>query len=244
MPIRVTVWNEYKHERENAGIRAIYPDGIHGAIAAFLGENADIVVRTATLDMPEHGLTTEVLDGTDVLVWWGHMAHGQVDDAIVDRVQDRVLRGMGLIVLHSGHLSKIFRRLMGTSCNLTWRDDDRERIWCCMPSHPIAQGLPPSFEILDEEMYCEHFDIPQPDELVFLGWFKGGEVFRSGCCFHRGYGKVFYFQPGHEAHPTYRDNACVQRVITNAVRWAVPANRIDRLDCYRVEPAEASHTAR
>jgi trehalose utilization protein len=172
------------------------------------------------------------------------MAHALVGDAIVDRVQDRVLRGMGLIVLHSGHLSKIFRRLMGTSCNLTWRDDDRERLWCCMPSHPIAQGLPPSFEIMDEEMYCEYFDIPQPDELVFLGWFKGGEVFRSGCCFHRGYGRIFYFQPGHEAHPTYRDNACVQQVITNAVRWAAPTNRIDRLACYRVEPAEGSGAVR
>lgn len=240
MSIKVTVWNEYRHELEEEKIRLMYPDGIHGAIAAFLGTNEDLEVRTATLDMPEHGLTVEVLDATDVLIWWGHRAHGDVADEIVDRVQEYVLRGMGLIVLHSGHLSKIFRRLMGTSCNLTWRDDDRERIWCCMPSHPIAQGLPPSFELEEEEMYCEHFDIPQPDALVFIGWFKGGEVFRAGCCFHRGYGNVFYFQPGHEAYPTYRTNAYVQKVITNAVRWAAPSNRLDKLACYRVDPAEAS----
>ncbi len=244
MPIRVTVWNENVHERESEKIRAIYPEGIHGAIAAFLGRNEDIEVRTATLEMPEHGLTADVLDHTDVLVWWGHMAHGKVADAVVDRVQQHVLRGMGLIVLHSGHLSKIFTRLMGTSCNLTWRDDDRERVWCCMPSHPIAQGLPASFEIEEEEMYCEFFDIPQPDALVFLGWFKGGEVFRSGCCFHRGYGKVFYFQPGHEAHPTYKTNPYVQQVITNAVRWAAPTNRVAKLDCYRVEPAEETRGVR
>lgn len=240
MSIKVTVWNEYRHELEEEKIRLMYPDGIHGAIAAFLGTNEDLEVRTATLDMPEHGLTVEVLEDTDVLIWWGHRAHGDVADEIVDRVQQYVLRGMGMVVLHSGHLSKIFRRLMGTSCNLTWRDDDRERIWCCMPSHPIAQGLPPSFELEEEEMYCEHFDIPQPDALVFIGWFKGGEVFRAGCCFHRGYGKVFYFQPGHEAYPTYRTNPYVQKVITNAVRWAAPSNRLDKLACYRVDPAEAS----
>ena len=155
MSIKVTVWNEYRHELEEEKIRLMYPDGIHGAIAAFLGTNEDLEVRTTTLDMPEHGLTVEVLEDTDVLIWWGHRAHGDVADEIVDRVQQYVLRGMGMVVLHSGHLSKIFRRLMGTSCNLTWRDDDRERIWCCMPSHPIAQGLPPSFELEEEEMYCE-----------------------------------------------------------------------------------------
>ncbi len=243
MPIRVTVWNENVHEREDARIRQVYPEGIHGAIAAFLGTHEDIEVSTATLEMPSHGLTPEVLDRTDVLVWWGHMAHDRVDDAVVDRVQRRVLGGMGLVVLHSAHLSKVFTRLMGTSCTLDWRDDDRERVWCCMPSHPVAEGIPASFEIAEEEMYGEYFDIPQPDELVFIGWFRGGEVFRSGCCFHRGLGRVFYFQPGHEAHPTYRTNPYVQRIITNAVRWAAPAGPVRELECRHVAPAEGGGSA-
>ncbi|GAB4524920.1 MAG: trehalose utilization protein ThuA [Anaerolineae bacterium] len=218
--IRVTVWNEYRHEREDEKIAAIYPQGIHGTIAAFLNAQPDIQAGTATLDEPEHGLTEDVLASTDVLIWWGHKAHREVSDEIVDRVHERVLNGMGLIVLHSGHFSKIFRRLMGTTCNLRWREaDEKERIWVVDPSHPIAAGLGPYFEIPQTEMYGERFDIPQPDQLVFISWFKGGEVFRSGCCFYRGAGKIFYFRPGHETLPIYHQ-AEVQQVIINAVRWA------------------------
>lgn len=219
--LRVTVWNEYRHERKSETIAAIYPDGIHGAIATALREHG-LDVRTATLDEPEHGLTTDVLDATDVLVWWGHMAHDDVEDAIVDRVQQRVLDGMGLVVLHSGHFSKIFRRLMGTSCDLKWREgDDHERIWVVAPGHPITEGLGDYFEIDHEEMYGEHFDVPPPETLVFVSWFSGGEVFRSGCCYTRGKGKMFYFRPGHETLPTYF-HPDVQRVIANAARWAAP----------------------
>ena len=182
----------------------------------------DIEVRTATLDMPEHGLTEEVLADTDVLLWWGHMGHARVSDEIVDRVQKAVLGGMGLIVLHSGHHSKIFKRLMGTTCNLKWRDGARERIWTVKPNHPIAQGVEDGFLLEDEEMYGEAFDIPNPDDVIFMGWFNGGEVFRSGCTFTRGNGKIFYFQPGHETNPSYQ-NENVQKVIRNAVRWACPA---------------------
>ena len=222
--IRVTVWNEFRHEKKNPQVGALYPEGIHGAIAHFLrveGMNA----ATATLDEPEHGLSPAVLDATDVLVWWGHMAHGDVNDAVVERVQARVLAGMGLIVLHSGHFSKIFKRLMGTSCDLKWREaNERERLWVVAPGHPIAEGLGDSFEIPHEEMYGEYFDIPAPDTLVFVSWFQGGEVFRSGCCYQRGQGKVFYFRPGHETHPTYYQPE-VQRVIANAIRWAAPTAR-------------------
>ncbi len=219
-PIRVTVWNEGRHERQNREIAAIYPDGIHGAIARHLRTLPNLEVRTATLDEPEHGLTDEVLTNTDVLIWWGHMAHGEVRDAVVDKVQARVLDGMGLIVLHSGHFSKIFKRLMGTTCNLKWREaGEKERLWVVDRSHPIAEGLGEYFEIEHEEMYGEPFDIPQPDQLVFISWFQGGEVFRSGCCYHRGRGKVFYFRPGHETHPTYHHPE-VLKVIGNAVRWA------------------------
>ena len=222
--IRVTVWNEYRHEQEEERFRKVYPDGIHGAIAAALEPHADFSVRTATLDEPEHGLTEAVLNETDVLTWWGHMAHEEVSDEIVDRVQARVLDGMGLIVLHSGHFSKIFKRLMGTTCNLKWRvADENERLWVVAPDHPIAAGVGQYIDLDREEMYGEFFDIPQPDRLVFVSWFPGGEVFRSGCCFSRGRGKIFYFRPGHESYPTYY-NPQVQTVIANAVRWAAPVD--------------------
>jgi trehalose utilization protein len=221
-PVRVTVWNEFRHEKTSPEIAKIYPDGMHGAIASYLKALPGMAVRTATLDEPEHGLTQEVLDTTDVLTWWGHMAHGEVKDEIVDRVQQRVLAGMGLIVLHSGHYSKIFRRLMGTKCNLRWREaNEKERIWVIEPGHPIVAGLPAYFELPHEEMYGERFDIPAPDTTVLVSWFQGGEVFRSGCCFNRGAGKIFYFRPGHESFPTYYQ-AEVLKVIANAVRWAAP----------------------
>jgi len=217
-PIRVTVWNEYRHERKSAEIAKIYPEGMHGAIAKHL-QAQGFAVRTATLDEPEHGLTEQVLAQTDVLTWWGHTAHGEVKDEIVDRLQKRILGGMGLIVLHSGHFSKIFKRMMGTSCELKWREiGEKERLWVVDPSHPIAEGLGEHFEIPHVEMYGEHFDIPQPDDLVLVSWFAGGEVFRSGCCFQRGLGKIFYFRPGHETFPIYY-HEMVLKVISNAVRW-------------------------
>lgn len=221
---RVTVWNEYRHERQEPAAARLYPRGIHDAIAGYLRAEGFSVV-TATLDEPEHGLTVDRLAGTDVLIWWGHLAHPEVQDQIVDRVQDRVLDGMGLLVLHSGHFSKLFRRLMGTSCDLSWREaDEKERIWVVNPSHPIAAGLGPYFEIPAAETYGEHFDIPAPDELVFVSWFQGGEVFRSGCCFRRGRGKIFYFRPGHETYPIYYQPE-VLTVIGNAVRWAAPGDQ-------------------
>jgi len=220
--IRVTVWNEYRHEKQNAEIAEIYPQGIHGAIAGYLRGHG-CIVTTATLDEPSHGLTEHVLDNTDVLVWWGHMAHDKVSDAVVEKVYSRVLKGgMGLIVLHSGHYSKIFRRLMGTGCGLRWREaGEKERLWVVSPGHPIAEGLGDCFEIEHTEMYGEYFDIPAPDQLVFIGWFQGGEVFRSGCCFYRGKGKIFYFQPGHESFPIFH-NPTVLKIIENAARWAAP----------------------
>ncbi len=219
--INVTVWNEGVHEKLSNEVAGVYPAGIHGCIKNFLSSQEDIKVKTATLAQRKCGLSDEVLENTDVLIWWGHMAHDKVPDKLVEKIHKRVLAGMGLIVLHSGHHSKIFKALMGTTCNLRWRDGDRERIWTVNPAHPIAKGIPPHFSIDVEEMYGERFDIPEPDELVFLGWFAGGEVFRSGCCWQRGLGKIFYFQPGHESNPTFH-NEYVQRIIINAVRWANP----------------------
>jgi trehalose utilization protein len=221
MSPKVTVWNEYRHERQDPAVAKIYPDGIHEAIAGHLrGEGFPVVC--ATLDEPEHGLTEERLAETGVLLWWGHMAHPEVQDVVVDRVHRRVLEGMGLLVLHSGHFSKIFQRLMGTGCDLSWREGrEKERIWVVNPSHPIAAGLGPYFEIPEAETYGELFDIPAPDELVFISWFQGGEVFRSGCCYRRGRGKIFYFRPGHETYPIYYQRE-VLTVIGNAIRWAAP----------------------
>jgi trehalose utilization protein len=218
---QVTVWNEFRHEKNHPEVTAIYPEGIHQTIASHL-QKQGIPARTATLDEPEHGLTDAVLDETDVLTWWGHMAHGEVADAVVEKIHRRVLGGMGLVVLHSGHFSKIFKKLMGTSCDLLWRElGEKERIWVVEPGHPIATGLGPYFEIPRTEMYGERFDVPAPDTLVFLSWFAGGEVFRSGCCYQRGKGKIFYFRPGHETFPIYHQPEVMQ-VITNAVRWAAP----------------------
>ncbi|MBN2004347.1 MAG: ThuA domain-containing protein [Anaerolineae bacterium] len=237
MAVRVTVWNEFRHEKSNKEVQEIYPDGMHMVIARFLGAQG-FDVRTATLDEPEHGLTEAALADTDVLVWWGHMAHGEVSDTVVDRIQARVLAGMGLVVLHSGHFSKIFKRLMGTSCNLKWREiGEKERIYVVEPSHPIAAGLPEFFEIPHAEMYGERFDIPTPDTLVFLSWFQGGELFRSGCCYRRGAGKIFYFRPGHETYPIFHQPE-IQRVIINATKWASPVVRPAVTFGHRPEPLE------
>jgi trehalose utilization protein len=236
-PLRVLIWGEYRHEKTNPKVGALYPDGMHEAIAAGLRGPNDVVVATTTLDEPEHGLTDEVLENTDVLVWWGHKAHGEVRDDIAAKVQQRVLAGMGLIVLHSGHVAKPFTLLMGTSCALKWRESsDKERLWNVNPSHPIAAGIGDYFELPREEMYGEPFGIPTPDELIFISWFTGGEVFRSGATWQRGHGRVFYFRPGHETYPTYYDEN-VRKVIANAVRWARPRVTIADV-CFNAPPLE------
>jgi len=222
-PINLTIWNEFVHERE-AGpvgdwIRQSYPDGIHALLAGKLAAK-DLVICTATLDEPGQGLPDNVLETTDVLVWWGHCAHDRVDDELVERIRLRVLAGMGLVVLHSGHYSKIFRRLMGTSCRLRWREvGEKERLWVVDPSHPVAAGVPETFTLPHTEMYGEPFELPDDGKIVFQSWYEGGNVVRSGVAFRRGAGKVFYFAPGHETYPIYHD-ANILKVIGNAVRWA------------------------
>lgn len=226
MAIRVTIWNEFRHEKKKEVVAKLYPKGMHEAIAAYLRDagSGDLSVRTATLDEPEHGLTEQVVRETDVMVWWGHVAHNEVQDAIVDRVQKRVLEGMGLVVLHSGHFSKIFKRLMGTSCDLKWREEQNERevLWVTRPGHPIVKDIDDHFVLPREEMYGEYFDIPEPECTFLISSFGGGEVFRSGCTWTRGAGKIAYFRPGHETFPTYYDKN-VLKVIDNAIRWAAPS---------------------
>ena len=237
--IRVTVWGENVHERENPIVAEIYPDGMHRTIADAISEDGDCEVRTATLHDPEHGLTDVVLENTDVLVWWGHAAHGKVADEVVERVLARVWEGMGFIALHSSHYSKPFMRLMGTSCSIIWREaGEKERLWVCNPAHPIARGIDRYFEIENAEMYGEPFAVPTPEEIVFISWFEGGEVFRSGCTWKRGNGKIFYFRPGHEAYPIYY-NKSVRLVLRNAVRWAVGDGRKWIDSCPRIDVEDA-----
>lgn len=227
--IRVLVWNEFKHEIEKESVKAIYPNGIHNCIKDFL-ESDDVVVRTATLQDENCGITKEILDETDVIIWWGHMAHGMVPDSVAYLVRDAVLSGMGAIFLHSAHHSKPFKYLLGTSCNLTWRETgDSEILWVTEPSHPITRHIDRFFTLPHEETYGEPFVIPTPDKLLLISSFSGGEVFRSGCLYERGNGKIFYFQPGHETFPTYYDET-VQGVIKNAVQFVAPAYR-EMTDC-------------
>lgn len=235
---RVTIWNEYLHELEKDAVKALYPEGIHKALAAGIEGLGDFSIKTATLREAEHGLTDAVLAETDVLVWWGHKAHAEVSDEIVDKVQQQVLSGMGLVVLHSGHHSKIFKRLMGTNCSLTWREaDEKERLWVLEPGHPIMKGIPAHIELAQEEMYGERFDIPTPDKLLMVSWFQGGEVFRSACTWQRGHGRIFYFRPGHETYPTYY-NEHVLQIIANGCRWAARRVSIDTRKAPNVEALE------
>ena len=236
--INVLVWNEYRHEKNQPPVAEIYPKGIHGCIGEFLSRHDDISVSYAALDDENQGISEEILSDTDVLIWWGHKAHDEVTDENAEMICRHINGGMGFIPLHSAHHSKIFKRLCGTSCNLRWRHGDRERIWCANPFHPIAKGIPEQFEIPMEEMYGEPFDIPSPHEVVFMGWFAGGEVFRSGITFTRGGGKIFYFQPGHEEYPVYH-NENVQQIITNAVYWAAPTQKEHKgITCVMAEPLE------
>ncbi|MGN1176778.1 MAG: ThuA domain-containing protein [Roseburia sp.] len=229
--IRVTIYNEFVHEKEYEEVKKVYPQGIHTCIANFLKEDSDIMVRTATFEEKEHGLSEEVLSDTDVLIFWSHARQDEFSDEVALRVKKHVLRGMGLVALHSAHYSKVMKVLLGTSMTLKWHHGETERLWCVNPTHPIAEGVPEVIELPMEEMYGEYFDIPKPDDVVFAGWFSGGNVFRSGCTFTRGYGKIFYFQPGHEEYPIYYDKN-IQKIIKNAVRFVNPVVRKESdLEC-------------
>lgn len=240
--IKVTIWNEYGPDQHSeAGVKT-YPDGLHAVLKECLGKNEDMQVRVSLFTDPEYGLTEEILNDTDVLLWWAHSRHGELPDEKAALVAEYVQKGMGMIFLHSAHKSKPFMRLMGTSGSLKWREaHEREHLWVVNPTHPIAAGLPEYITIEPEEMYGEFFDIPQPDELVFIGWYEGGNVFRSGITYKRGYGKVFYFQPGHESYPTYYKPE-IQQILTNAVRWAAPVKKLSALECpCSREPIEPIH---
>lgn len=230
--LNVVVWNEFRIEKTHEVVKSVYPDGLHTVIKSFLDKCGDFEVILATLDDPDQGISDELLETIDVLIWWGHMHHGEVNDDLVAKIQKRVYLGkMGLIVLHSGHHSKVFKTVVGTNGNLSWGRNQREIMWTLMPQHPIAKGIPDHFLIEEEELYCEPFYIPQPDALVFGAWYEDGYILKAGACFLKGAGKVFYFQPGHETCRSFY-NSYVQKVITNAVYWAAPSDiGYDVSDC-------------
>jgi len=236
--IRVTVWNEYTEEQKAQKVASVYPEGLHKTIAGFLNLDGAVSAGVSVITDAEQGLSEQVLDNTDVLIWWGHLHHDEVQDHLVKRVVDRVQRGMGIIFLHSAHKSKPFLGLVGTSGRLGWREaNEKSRVWNAAPGHPIANGIPQQFLLEQEEMYSEPFGIPEPETTVFISWFEGGNVFRSGVTFRREYGRIFYFQPGHETYPIYH-NPLIQRIITNAVKWAKPVLKVNSLECPNMEALE------
>ncbi len=228
----VLIFNEFIHEREaKCEASVVYPDGIHSVLLNELQDEFN--VKIFTLDNVNE-ITEEELSKTDVTVWWGHVRHGQVPDEVATAVQQAVLGGMGFIALHSAHHSKPFKLLMGTNCNLSWRENgDSELVWVCKPSHPIAKGIDRFIKIESDETYSEPFTVPEPDETVFIGSFQGGEVIRAGCCWQRENGKIFYFQPGHETYSVYY-NKDVIKVIKNAINWATPIYR-EKIGCPKIK---------
>jgi trehalose utilization protein len=215
--MNVIVWTDLPHD--------IYASGLGEEVASAIREHTDATVRCATIEDPGQGL--DELEDIDVLVWWGHMRHDDVTDAHAAAVQEQVLRGMGLIALHASARSKPLLRLLGTTGTFKWREeDDRELIWPVDPAHPIAQGIGEVIALDAHEMYGEPFDIPAPDELVFISNFSGGEVLRSGCGWRRGRGRIFYFSPGHQTDPVYHHPA-IRRVLGNAVGWAHGSERAE-----------------
>ena len=220
--IRVLVWCEHHQDQFQDNVKETYPEFMHNAIANFLREDKNLDVKTATLYDDENcGITDEVLANTDVIIWWGHVRHRDVPDEIAAKVQKFVLNGGGFVPLHSAHFCKPFIRLMGTTCGLGVDGFGKHTINCVRPGHPITKSVPELFELPVEERFVEFYDVPQPDELIYVTGYETGRIFRSGCAYYRGRGKVFYFQPGHETNPTYRDKN-IQTIIKNAVYWVAP----------------------
>ncbi|MCI8623421.1 MAG: trehalose utilization protein ThuA [Provencibacterium sp.] len=224
MPIRVTVWNEFYDDPRHPAIQELYPGGVQEYLASVLREEPDMAVTARHFYEDDAcGLSDEVLDSTDVLLVYGHILRDNVPEDRVKKLIERVVKeGMGVIFLHSALWMNLFQRLVGPGAYCGYRElGERERVWVVNRNHPIAAGLPSSFVIPHTEVYSEPAGFPDPDELVFISWYQGGEAARSGMVWRRGAGRIFYFSPGHAWYnamqiPEYHT------VIKNAVRWAVP----------------------
>ena len=273
-PVRVLVWDERQPEQ-----KAVYPDWIGNHIAGALRAAGGIDVASAALDDPDQGLGG--LEGRDVLIWWGHVRHGQLRPEAARETVARIEAGkLDLIALHAAHWSRPFveamnmraraaamaalapgerstativesqlfpefytppkygdlrtpsaiyrkptvgpievRLTLPNCCFPAYRPDGKpSEVRVLRPEHPIARGLPARFPIGQTEMYDEPFHVPPPDEVVLEERWPTGEWFRSGMVWRIGKGRVFYFRPGHETYPVYKDPN-VLKVIENAVRW-------------------------
>ena len=222
--LRVTVWSEVIDPVLEPRAVTYYPDDINVYLAEFLSIEHDFEVRTANLRQKENGLSQEILNDTDVLVWWSHLYDDQVSDETAQRVAETVLNGMGILFLHASLGSKPAKILLGTNSNTgKYREiGEKEKIWVVDRSHPVVDGMEKEYiEIPASEMYGEPYGIPTPDDIVFISWFEGGEVLRSGVDWKKGAGKVFFFAPGHEEFPVYYHSE-IQKAVKNIVRWLKP----------------------
>jgi trehalose utilization protein len=223
--IRVTIFCEHNQDRYEP-VKSVYPDGMHAAIAGAYDEESGFRVTIATQDMPEHGLSKEVLNETDVLIWWSHIDNNLLSDAVANEVCKRVVRdGMGFVALHSACYSKPWQRLLGIEYEAgewgrfrTMPKGEKERLWVVTPGHAICEGIGDCIEIPQDEMYGEPMLMPDPDKLLFIAWWEGGDVCRSGTLFERGRGKIFGFTPGHETFPIYYQPE-IRQVLRNAARF-------------------------
>lgn len=214
-PLRVHVWCE------GTAPRAVYPNDVDGAVADHLGKLPTLQVRRGRLADPSAGLAEDVLDATDVLLWWGHLRHDDVPNDRAEAVVRRVREGkLGLIALHSSCTSKPFKGLMGMACEPGgWREDGRpEHVKIVAPDHPIARGVTP-FTIPRSDMFAEPFEVPAPESVVLVSNWDNGETVRSGLTWTVGKGRVAFLRTGHDAFPVLF-HPSVRQIIANATLWA------------------------
>lgn len=221
----VVVWSEGTAPKE------IYPNDINGAIAEGLKASPlmkdwDVVI--AGIDDPDQRISDELLKKTDVLIWWGHKKHGDVKDALVDKIEKRVKEeGMGFIALHSAHFAKPNKRIMGTPCTFAaYVCDNKENVVSvAMPNHPICKGVAKTFTVANDERYSDPYAVPTPDAvpLTAIQVRNDGtkEEAKMGFCWTVGKARMFYLQMGHETNPIYFDPE-IRKVMANAVLWAAP----------------------
>jgi trehalose utilization protein len=211
----ILVWSEGTAPKE------VFPNDINGAVAAGLAKLRGYTVKTASITDPEQGVSQAALDETDVLIWWGHQRHGQVSDEAVQRIVARVKDGgMGIIFLHSAHFAKPLKAVLGSSGAWSAYVNDRSthRITVADTKHPIARGVR-DFVIPKEERYEEPFIVPEPEAVVFDGYYESTKTnARQGLCWTIGKGRVFYFRPGHEEFPIFFMPE-VRRILRNAALW-------------------------
>jgi trehalose utilization protein len=235
--INVLVWDEQQDVQVKSGA---YKNFLGNAVAEFLSKTDGLQVVSANINEPDQGLADDRIAAADVVVWWGHVRHKDVNDSKVESIVAKVKAGKaGFVALHSAHYSKPFKNLMGTNCGFKKVDANKnegfvQHLRVVSPMHPIAKGVK-DFDIPKTEIYGEPFEVPMPDAIVLYGHWDTGDSFPDVCCWTVGGkgvssaaakaanpgGRVVYFRPGHETFPIFHQPE-VQRVVTNCVLWAAP----------------------